>query len=59
MENKDNEKQEERQNYIYFIFTHGKTKQIKISISQEYIGADTPEKIEDKDVDESLSKKSI
>ena len=57
MENKANENQEERPNYVYFIVTHGKTKQIKISISQEYIGADTLEKIEDKDVDESLSTK--
>ena len=57
MENKANEKQEERSNYVYFIVTHGKTKQIKISISQEYIGADTLEKIEDKDVDGSLSTK--
>ena len=58
MENKVSSiNQKEKQNYVYFIVTHGKTKKIKISISPEYEGANTLEKIEEKDMNESLSTK--
>ena len=36
--------------YIYFIDSHDKSKQLKISISPDYKGADTLEKVEEKDM---------
>ena len=44
------EDKEEKQNYVYFIVTHNKSKKIKISLSQEYKGAETLELLVDKDM---------
>ena len=59
--NKDNKSQENIENkeykYVYFIDNHDKTKKLKIYLSPEYKGADTLEKLEEKDMMVTLLKK--
>ena len=44
------EGKENRDNYIYFIDTHDKSRKLKIFLSPEYKGADTLENIQEKDM---------
>ena len=60
--NKDNKSQENIENkeykYVYFIDNHDKTKKLKIYLSPEYKGADTLEKLEEKDMSEIIDSSS-
>ena len=44
------EVKENRDNYIYFIDTHDKSRKLKIFLSPEYKGANTLENIQEKDM---------